>query len=75
MRRRNWFTAVSDERRQIPFLMVYCFMVGGWTLRIFPDPHHEMQGLTIFEWIYRKADSFIHREEQIETATSVPKAG
>lgn len=66
MRRQSWLSAISNERNQIPILIVYCFMVGGWTLRIFPDPHNEMQGLTIFEWIYRKADSFLHKEDYEE---------
>ncbi len=57
----DWFDVISDEKRQIPILMVYCVVCGGWTLRIFPDPNNETQGLTIFEWIYRKADSVIHK--------------
>jgi len=43
---------------------VIAFVIFGSTLRIFPDPYHEEDAVTLFTWLYREVHEIIHGEHE-----------
>jgi len=52
------------SKKHLILIAVVSFILFGAFARIFPDPWHETDNVTFFEWIYREVHELIYGEKE-----------
>jgi len=47
----------------IIILLIAVFGLGGYFIKVFPDPYHEEDGVNFFTWVWREFAELAHGEQ------------